>query len=439
MTTTREPAERLDDPHPTGRAVRLLLRRIHFLAGLLIAPFLAVLAVTGILYAFTPQINDVLYGDRLYVDQVGAAPRPVDEQVQAALGAHPDAAFKSVVVSADPERTTEVVLAAPGLDEHGGDHFSAESLTVYVNPYTAAVQGDLVTVNGRPPAQVWLRELHGNLNLGEPGRLYAEFVASWLPVVVIGGIVLWVGTRRARSRTGRARLRGLHASVGLWAAVGLLVLSATGLTWSKYAGERVDQLIEAVDAKSPSLRSADVEPTAARISLDRAVVIARDSGLEGDLTVTAPTASARPLKINESSLGLPVQKDSVAVDPYTGAVTGRVSWDDYPLLAKLTSVGIAAHSGTLFGLANQLLLALVAGAALVLLVLGYRMWWLRRPRAGGAAAAPDAVWRRMTWPLRIAVLVVAAATAWAMPVFGGSLVLFLVADLALAARRRKTA
>ena len=438
MTTTREPDPRLVEPYPTRKAIRLLLRRIHFLAGLLIAPFLAVLAISGGLYAFTPQINDLLYGDQLYVAEPGSAPRPVDEQVQAALTAHPEADLKSVVVSADPERTTEVVLAAPGLDTSGG-HFGGESLTVYVNPYTAAVQGDLVTVNGRPPAQVWLRELHGNLNLGEPGRIYAEFVASWLPVVILGGVVLWLGARRGSGRTGRARLRGLHSSLGLWTAVGLLVLSATGLTWSKYAGARVDQLIEALDAKSPSLTSADVEPLSARIDLERAVVVARDAGLEGTLTLTVPTSAERPIKINESSEGLPVQNDSVAVDPYTGAVTGRVSWDDYPLLAQVTSLGIDAHSGTLFGLANQILLALLAAAALVLLALGYRMWWLRRPRGGGLASAPDAVWRRMSPPLRVGVLVVGVALAWALPVFGGSLLAFLVIDALLARRARAAA
>jgi hypothetical protein len=60
------------------------------------------------------------------------------------------------------------------------------------------VRGALTTTNGRPPLQQWLRDLHGNLRLGTPGRLYSEVVASWLPVLIIGGLILWIGRRRKR-------------------------------------------------------------------------------------------------------------------------------------------------------------------------------------------------------------------------------------------------
>ncbi|MFC5288324.1 PepSY-associated TM helix domain-containing protein [Actinokineospora guangxiensis] len=451
MTTVQDPerdpdallAEPARAEHlSAGRALRLVLRRVHFLAGLAIAPFLAVLAVTGLMYAFTPQLNDLVYGDKLSVSEdtaIGATTAPVDDQVAAALAAHPDGALKSVIVSADPERTTRVVLDVPGLDTSGGP-FGSEAMTVYVNPHTAAVQGELITVSNEPPLQRWLRDLHGNLNLGDPGRLYAEFVASWLPAIVLGGLVLWFAARRRKTKkaaAGRARTSRWHGRVGVWAAIGLLVLSVTGLTWSTYAGARVSDFVDAVDGRSPTLESADVLPSAERISLERALATARDGGLEGDLILTAPTEPNRPLKINESSVGLPVQKDSVAVDQYTGAITGRVGWDDYPLMAKLTSLGIAAHSGNLFGIANQLLLAAVALAALALLVLGYRMWWKRRPRSGGLAPAPEPVWRRMPQPLVFGVLVVAAAVAWAMPVFGVTLLLFMIGDAAYGELRRR--
>lgn len=150
------------------------------------------LALTGLAYAFTTQINDVLCGDKLYVEA------------------------------------------------QTGSHFSSESLTVYVDPYTGGVNGELVTVDNRPPAQVWLREFHGNLHLGDLGRLYSEFVASWLPFIVLGGLVLWL-SKRARGRSlrtvlvpsfaakGRARNRSWHGVLGLWLAVGLLGISITGL------------------------------------------------------------------------------------------------------------------------------------------------------------------------------------------------------------------
>ncbi|SFB44227.1 Uncharacterized iron-regulated membrane protein [Amycolatopsis marina] len=450
----REPASTASGRAPGGQvrpgtAVWLLARRIHFLAGLLVAPFLAVLALTGLAYACTPQLNDLLYGEQLYVESATGQPRPVAEQISAALAAHPEGEVTSVVLSEEEHRATRVVLEVPGLA--GGAGFAAESLTVYVDPYTTTVTGSLVTVGDRPPAQAWLRELHGNLHLGEPGRIYAEFVASWLPFIVLGGLVLWRDRARrarraggarapARSAPDRTRIRARHGVLGLWLTVGLLVLSVTGLTWSTYAGARVDEVIEAVDARAPKLDPPKVLPpaqAAVPMTVDQAVEVSRAEGLTGTVTVRPPVAVDEPFIVAESAEGLPVRKASVAIDPYDARVTARQDWADYPLAAKLTTLGIAAHSGTLFGLANQIVLVLLALGAVVLLVLGYRMWWTRRPRAGGLPAPPGALWRRL--PARVAVPLVAAAVllCWAMPVFGVSLAGFLVVDAVLGALLRR--
>lgn len=438
------------DPEPPGpatpeaptkprprRALSALARRVHFLAGLAVAPFLAVLALTGLLYAFTPQINDVLYGDKLYVEATAGPARPLTEQVDAALAAHPDGEVTSVIVPADPGRTTQVVLDKPGL-AHGDDHFSTEALTIYVDPYTGKVVGDLVTVNNLPPAQVWLRELHSSLHLGEVGRLYAEFAASWLPFLVLGGLVMWVGKRRrprallvpASTGSPRVRARSRHGVLGLWLTLGLLGLSATGLTWSAHAGARVDSALSALDGKSPSLSAPNVVPRGEPVDVDRVLSVARAQGMEDQLTITLPASATKAVKVAETSEGLPVRKTTIAVDPYTAEVTARQGWQDFPLLAKLTTLGIQAHSGTLFGFANQLALALVAIGALALLALGYRMWWQRRPTSGALTPAPEPVWRQLPLPALAATVVIAAALGWAMPVFGATLAAFVALDSA---------
>jgi uncharacterized iron-regulated membrane protein len=51
---------------------------------------------------------------------------------------------------------------------------SGQARTVYLDPYTTQVRGALTTTDGRPPPQQWLRDLHGNLHLATPGRLYSR-------------------------------------------------------------------------------------------------------------------------------------------------------------------------------------------------------------------------------------------------------------------------
>ncbi len=77
----------------------------------------------------------------------------------------------------------------------------------------------------------------------------------------------------------------------------------------------------------------------------------------------------------------------MAVDPTTGAIINQVCWVDYPLLAKVTTLGIAFHVAELFELANQIGLTALAAGLIVLIVAGYRMWWLRRP-VGGLGTPP---------------------------------------------------
>lgn len=91
--------------------------------------------------------------------------------------------------------------------------------------------------------------MHRNLHLGEAGRYYSEVAASWLSVVALGGLAMWISRNRRyggkrlllpyRHRTQKGshtRILCWHGIVGIWIVIGLLGLSITGLTWSRFAG-----------------------------------------------------------------------------------------------------------------------------------------------------------------------------------------------------------
>lgn len=425
-----------DSAAPAGAALRRLIRRVHFYAGVLVAPFLAVLCLTGIAYVFTPQITDALYAEQVLVEPQAGPARPLDDQVAAAVAAAPDATLDSVQPAAQADRTTAVVLTPPSAA-------AGESVAVYVDPYRARVTGLLPLTHGEPPVQSWLREFHGNLQLGTVGAVYSEFAASWLPVLFLGGIVLWVGRRRERrrdlvvpdraARPGRTRMMSWHGSVGIWLTVALVFISLTGLTWSTFAGDRFKTVLTALDARAPSLTAEVAPPPAADaplIGMDAAERAGRAAGLEGPLTLTPPAGRGDAFVVAESSDRAPVQRDTIALDPATGEVVESIRFADHPLLAKLTTVGILAHTGTLFGLVNQIAMTAMSLGILAMIFWGYRMWWQRRPtrrgwarplqRRGVLVATPQ--------PVLFALVLAAVLVGWLLPVFGVSLVLFLLAD-----------
>ncbi|MFD3453894.1 PepSY-associated TM helix domain-containing protein [Streptomyces sp. NPDC058691] len=457
-------------PAQQGRSwqgVRALLARLHFYAGVFVAPFLLVAAVTGLAYAFTPQFDQLAYGDRLRVEAVGDQPRPLAEQIAAARTAHPEGTLASVITPPGPEDTTRVVLSVPEL----GDR----QRTVFVDPYTAEVRGELTTWWGSTPLTTWLDDLHRNLHLGETGRLYSEVAASWLWVIVAGGLVLWLGRARGQraksvrgvllpdgSARGVRRTRGRHAATGVWLAIGLLFLSATGLTWSHYAGARFGQVLDAAKGHAPGLVTtlpgasgatgdeheghaghgdATDGASADPAGFDAVLAVARDAGLGGRVELTPPADAASAWTVAQNDPRWPVHFDQVAVDAAKSEVTAESRWADYPVLAKLSKLGVQGHMGLLFGLVNQILLALIALGLILVILWGYRMWWQRRPvrddRAAPLGKAPArGTWRQLPLPVLVLGIPAVAAFGWALPVLGVTLLGFLLVDLVVGLVRR---
>jgi uncharacterized iron-regulated membrane protein len=433
-----------------------LLLRLHFYAGVLIAPFLVVAAVTGLLYTATPQLDGILYGDKLTAATTSGPALPLAGQIAAARTAHPGGTI-AAVQPATGDQTTRVVFSQPDLGEN--QH------TVYIDPRTGEVQGRLTTRWGSTPVTTWLDDLHRNLHLGDLGRHYSELAASWLWVLTLGGIVLWWRRRRSvrkmlapelAARKGVRRTRGWHAATGLWISLGLLVLAATGLTWSRYAGASFEVALDAVDGRRPALEVPGAGPSAgghhgagseAPVAVDPAeadtvLKVARDNGLTGPVELSLPETGGAAWTVAGIDNTWPVGLDRIAVDPATATVVARSDFADWPVLAQLSKLGVQAHMGVLFGPVNQILLAALAIGLLCVILWGYRMWWQRRPTRTDRPALAGTPPTRGAWLGLPAWAVVAGvpvvfAIGWALPLFGIPLAAFLLIDALLSLRPRR--
>ncbi|GAA5069574.1 PepSY-associated TM helix domain-containing protein [Nocardia callitridis] len=461
-------------PAARGGLVALALR-LHFYAGVFVAPFILIAAITGGLYALAPTLESITSRDLLHVEPSGT-PTPLSEQVHNAVGSQPDKNLVAVAPAGGPNDSTRVLFDDPTLGE-------SERRAVFVDPYTGHILGDTVVYGsgGALPLRTWIDNLHRSLHLGEPGRIYSELAASWLWVIAAAGLVIWVRRVRARrtrnsvgwllrpdrSRSGRNRTVNWHGAVGIWLLPLLLLLSATGMTWSTYAGEHVTQLREQLSWTTPAVSTAlpgSAVPThdssaehhhggAAEMGadqgeamrhvhqLDAVYATARANGVTKAAEITIPTARDQAFTVTERRKSGTYSVDSVAVDGATGAVTDALPYSDWPLIAKLSNWGIQFHMGLMFGLANQLLLLAAMVGLVTVVARGYLMWWRRRPTRTRTDAATTLVGRpprrgslRASSPQLIATAVLAAALiGWFAPLLGLSLLAFLAVDLTLAA------
>jgi uncharacterized iron-regulated membrane protein len=459
--------------------LRPLILRIHFYAGILIGPFLLIAAFTGLLYTATPQIEGITYHELTHVT-AGGPTKPLSAQVAAARASHPTGDILEVDPPEAADRTTRVVFSDSTVP-------STYAMSVFVDPHDAQVVGRVRSMGQWLGIRAWIDDLHRNLHLGAFGRNYSELAASWLWVVLLGGLALWIGRRRKDKRlrrlitpdlrtTGRGRSLSWHGAVGTLIAIGLLGLSVSGLTWSRYTGAKISDLRSELSWTTPSPSTAlpHAEHTtdddmgdmsgmsgmsgmtgmagmtgkggtssgtskdaaiSEGVGIDGVYQTARTAGLGNPLVLTPPADDDSAWTAGENKRSWPTHYDTITVDPADGRILHRVNSADWPFMAKVSDWIVGAHMGILFGLPNQLALACLAIGLIVVILYGYRMWWQRRPRGASALrfgpAPARGAWRRLPVPVLLVLLAAVVFVGWLMPLLGISLVVFLLLDAIL--------
>lgn len=131
---------------------------------------------------------------------------------------------------------------------------------LFVDPVTLNITGNLPVygTSGVLPIRTTIDFFHRQLLLGEIGRYYSELAASWLWIAALGGLFLWYkGGKKNRadvaSKTEHLRKRRRHYQLGLWIFIGMVFVSITGLTWSKWAGSNIGTLRANIGWVTPSV------------------------------------------------------------------------------------------------------------------------------------------------------------------------------------------
>jgi uncharacterized iron-regulated membrane protein len=446
--------------------------RWHFYAGLIVAPFLLILSVTGAIYLFNDELDDALHPALRFVEP-RAMTMPPSHLVRAALAAHPGTATR-IDLPAVPERSA-LVFVTPA---------TGDPVRVAVDPGTGRVLGAFVYTH----TLVGIADtVHGSLMLGRWGGIAMELAACWALVLVATGLYLWwprggrwriAGMLYPRlSAGGRAFWRDLHATTGIWAVALIAFLILTGLPWAQVQGPLLQRVTNRVGAGYPASHSTYDPPVstpmkealgsapwtmeaapmpasrtpaghpghavatgpvdaAAIDGLDRvAATLARDHGLRGGYRLFPP-AGATGVYTAYTYPDRPQGQRSLYFDRYSGALIRQVGYADYGAAAKAIELGVQLHMGNYFGLANQLVMLATCIAIVLLVVSGVAMWWKRRP-AGRLAAPP----RVPQAPMRGAVAILIAGSVM-MPVLGLSVLAVFAVDRMvgqLAGRRRAAA
>lgn len=417
--------------------------RWHFYAGLIVAPVLLVLAITGGLYLFDWEVDGLVHRDALRVEARGAM-QSLAAQETAVRDAHPDAPIASMIPPRAPDQASRFTVTLP----------DGARRELFVDPYAARVQAEL-----SPDLYLMniARKLHGTLLSGEVGSYVVELTACWTLVMLMTGLYLWwpkswrmsAFTPRGGA-TGRAFWRDWHAIPAMFNAALVLLLVLTGLPWSAFWGTQFARLGEHLPLIAPSPNFTSGPPagiTGLPWSLTHHatpsgthVMVAGIAPVEAALSRIEVATHGPGLKVNYPARPGDVfiasyvpakaqHQRTLYLDAGDGRVLGSIGWSDYSPAAKAIEWGVMTHMGRQYGLPNQLLGLAVCLCLVGTTVAGVVLWWKRRPP--GALAAPQ---RRAGDRLPRSIFVPLLLLAVLFPLLGASLGLVALIDRYAAAR-----
>lgn len=441
--------------------LRQRLWRWHFFAGLMVCPFAILLSITGSIYLFKPQIDSYVeetINANAPVLRVAKEPISPDQLVNDLLAKYPSAKLKAFTLAKDNDRSVEIELR----------HINGQVEIFWLDHLTGKTLDSAIS-DKRFLAVV--KDLHGELLLGNRGSYVVELMASWMIVLIITGLYLWLTssdlTANAQSKRrrwfvpqfhvkrARSGYKSLHGVIGIWFTLPILVLLLSGLPWTQLWGSGFKQFqaymgwqdqpqfklaVATVNQNTalenePSLWeiSSDLhkhhnhsvdETDTKQINLSPLAIIVeslKQEDLAPPVLISPPSGnsqiwSARSMSQQRS------ERVTINFHPITADELSRIEFADRHPVRRAVSHGISLHEGVLFGWFNQLLGLLTAVAIIVLSTFGLLIWWLRRPK--GQVSAPPKVTGTVPLPLILLILVMGLL----LPAAGISFIVVSVLD-----------
>ena len=206
--------------------------KIHLWLSIPFGIIIAIVCLTGAILVFETEILEFCYPSRYFVKEVKGEMLSPAVLMGAAGQQLPDSIkINGIRVSSDPKRTYQLIL--PG-----------KKAACFINPYTGEITG---IDDGKGffmkimRLHRWLLDEYKRDGSFAWGKTIVGYSTLVLAIIIISGLVIWYPRNRKalknrfkiKTKAGWFRfLYDLHVSGGFYAALLLLILALTGLTWS---------------------------------------------------------------------------------------------------------------------------------------------------------------------------------------------------------------
>lgn len=412
--------------------MKIFFRNIHLYLSLVSGLIIAVVCFTGGVLVFEKELEQAWHSERYFVAPASTPRLPLAQLTAAVQAYKPKATIAGVKVYADPARTVEISLAgAPGGEKKGeeargkerGEGSAAGSTAagrgekgagskdkkegakggkggeggrgpvVFLNPYTAAVTGEL---NYRETFFFTMMALHRGMVGGAIGKMVVGISTVMFLFIIGTGIVLWwPATRKVLQQRLRVKLDGswkrlnhdLHIVLGFYSALFLFVFAFTGLAWSfEWFNKGIYAVTNSpMQRPEPPVSAAPATPgTTVGLTPDAALALARQQApqavfyslsLPKEPTGSIRVATLRPGASYENAT------DEVYLDQYSGSVLSQQTYEQRNLGQRVRGMFKPVHTAAVFGWPSKIIGVVVCLLGFTFPITGTIMWLNRLRKA----------------------------------------------------------
>lgn len=380
--------------------LKKILFQLHWFFGITAGLVLALMGVTGALYAFEGEILRALNPEVLRVEVREAGPLAPAElvgKIEAAAGK----TVSGLWVDTRADSAARVFFTPPPGERRGPMRF--------FDPYT----GELL---GQPTGEPFFRlmlQLHRFLAMGDSGKQITAASTLALVFFCLSGLYLrwprqalswrnWLSLDWAKK--GRAFNWDLHAVFGTWALLFYLCASLTGLYWS-YDWYK-DGLTRLLSDAPPGLQGdkpgegrggrgeapSGPPPVVDYHAVWSSLQVAAGPQLAA-WNLRLPPVAGEPATVFYllEDAAHPRALNQLHLDPLSGQIKQHERYSDKSFKAQLLASVYALHVGEYFGMPGRILMALASAAMPLFFITGWLLYLDRRRKKRATQAARGAV------------------------------------------------
>lgn len=369
--------------------IRGVFNEVHLWMGIASGIIIFLVCLSGTIYTFSHEIQEVLEPQIFKVSAAEAAAEPLPaETLIRRLEEETGGKVRFLNIPADPEHTYQANVLKEGEKGRGTNYA--------INPYS----GELIGTTQSNTSEFFMSmfRLHRWLLLDmKIGRPIVGWATVIFTLIVLTGLVIWFPQRLKSWKQGlKVKWNGnwkrtnhdLHNTLGFYSSFLLLVMALTGLTWSFdwYKEGFLNVLGMEKSARSGGRGEGGSGPVSSLPAAGEEVQLLQVADFlriadellpyEGDYRISLPADAAGTVSISKSSTAFFASpgSDKLQLDQYSGEPLQVDRFSDKPLNEQIASSIKPLHTGEIFGTFSKILYFIACLVATSLPVTGTIIW-----------------------------------------------------------------